>query len=42
MKENMFNIKEIFSKILNKNDDSNKNQYTLPLREDGKKTISYT
>ena len=33
----MFNIKEIFSKILNKNDDLNKNQYTLPLREDGKK-----
>jgi len=36
-KKIMFNIKEIFNKITNNNDNSNRIQYTLPLREDGKK-----
>lgn len=33
----MFNIKEIINKILNRNNDVNQTEYTLPLTEDGKK-----
>lgn len=33
----MFNIKEIINKILNRSNDINQTEYTVPLTEDGKK-----
>lgn len=33
----MFNIKEIINKILNRSNDINQTEYTVPLSEDGKK-----